>query len=164
VTIKKEIHGLRGVELGRTGARLSKDSPEATVPDAPRSNGKSRGRPADDQIEEFLDSLDLTPNEHARKVEDLRQAARHAWVYPMAAFAAQTGSRRSELLRVRAANIDFVGQTVSIRETKRVKGSKTTQRVPMSSCLSAVLKAWLAIHPGGAVLVCHSGFIDWSGN
>jgi integrase len=73
----------------------------------------------------------------------------------MFCLAAHTGARRSELIRLRVADVDVVGKTVTIRERKRVKGHVTTRRIPMSAFLIAVLTQWLADHPGGPWLFCH---------
>jgi integrase len=62
---------------------------------------------------------------------------------------AYTGARRSEMLRAFVTDIDLQNQTVLLRERKRAKGRATTRRVPLAPQLVDVLKAWLAIHPGG---------------
>ena len=46
--------------------------------------------------------------------------ARHAFLYPMLAVAAYTGARRSELLRMRVADVDVEAGVVVVREKKRV--------------------------------------------
>lgn len=51
---------------------------------------------------------------------------------------------------------------MTIREKKRVKGRETTRRVPLSPFLAAVLTDWIAVHPGGAFLFCHAGFVERS--
>src|SRR5205823_2183920 len=71
-------------------------------------------------------------------------------------FAAHTGARRSELMRADTADVDLIGETVLIRERKRVRGKRTTRRVPLSPFLHQVLQAWLATHPGGGSLFCQS--------
>src|SRR5208282_3079523 len=44
-----------------------------------------------------------------------------------------------------------------IREKKRTRGQRTTRRVPLTSALAAVLKDYLADHPGGGALFCQHG-------
>jgi len=61
----------------------------------------------------------------------------------MVAAAAHTGTRRSELLRLHIDDIDFQGKTILIHERKRVKGQKTTRRVPLTPFLEEVLKEWI---------------------
>jgi integrase len=50
----------------------------------------------------------------------------------MVCTAAHTGARRSELIRMRVPDVDFVGEVVTVREKKRVRGQLTTRRVPLT--------------------------------
>jgi integrase len=113
----------------------------------------------DAQKKELWNALFLTLPEVAEVLDHLRQAGTLPWVYPMACFAAHTGARRSELLRARVADIDFEGKTVLIHEKKRVRGKRTTRRVPLSAFLAAVLQDWLASHPGGPHLFCNAAVV-----
>jgi integrase len=79
------------------------------------------------------------------------------WLYPLFCFAAHTGARRSEILRALVADVDFAGNTVLVREKKRIRSRRTTRRVPLTPFLKDVLLDWLAIHPGVPALFCHSG-------
>jgi integrase len=79
------------------------------------------------------------------------------FIYPMVAFAAHTGARRSEMLRALITDVDFTESTILVREKKRVRGKVTTRRVPLTPQLAQVLKDWLAVHPGGKYLFCLSG-------
>ena len=75
-------------------------------------------------------------------------AARYEFVYPMFAFAAYTGARRSEILRSQID--DFDSNQVLIRERKRKKDKKySTRHVPLHPTLRLVMEEWFAIHPGG---------------
>jgi integrase len=175
VTIKRELHGLRAAwNWGRTAGLVGTDWPGRGLvyrktrekpPFQTRAEIERqlvRGGLTEEQTKELWDSLYLTSDELTRMLEHVRLAARHTWTYPMVAFAAHTGARRSEFLRVRVADLDFVGQMVTIREKKRVKGKDTARRVPLSPFLAGVLVEWLQIHPGGAFLFCHSGFVERS--
>ena len=86
----------------------------------------------------------------------IRQTRRmFPWLYPMLAFCAYTGARRSEMLRSRLEDIDFEGSTVTIREKKKDQSKEQTFRhVPMPDQLRAALQDWIAGHPGGAVTFC----------
>lgn len=106
---------------------------------------------------ELWDALFLTLPEIDGLLEHVRQQAAHAWVYPMFAFAAHTGARRSEMLRVRVHDVDLAAGTALLHEKKRQKGKRTTRRVPLSPKLKEILKDWLAAHPGGPYLFCHAG-------
>jgi integrase len=90
-------------------------------------------------------------------LEHIRQRALHGWIYPMLTFAAHTGARRSEILRVRVHDLDLPGNAVLIREKKRARGKRTIRRVPLSPKLKNILQEWLAEHPGGQFLFCHAG-------
>lgn len=100
------------------------------------------------------DCLFLTLPEIAELLEFTKNTARHAFLHPMAVFAAHTGARRSEIMRSRITDFDFKSQTVLIHEKKRVKGKRTTRRVPMSPLLAQVMMEWFAHHPGGVYAIC----------
>jgi integrase len=108
-----------------------------------------------EQIDELWDALYLRPGEIAELLEHVRTNARHPWIYPLACMAGHTGVRRSELIRMQVADIDFAGGSVIIREKKRVKGKRSTRRAPLTPLLRDALTAWLAVHPGGHTLFCH---------
>jgi integrase len=80
--------------------------------------------------------------------------ASHPFIYPMIAFAAYTGARRSEMLRVLITNVEFDRNSVVIVEKKRTKGKVTRRRVPLTEKLAVILQEWLTIHPGGQYLFC----------
>lgn len=64
-------------------------------------------------------------------------------------MAAYTGARRSELVRSRKSDFDFTSNTITIRERKRVKGKRSTRRVPICENLLPTLQSWFETHPGG---------------
>lgn len=109
--------------------------------------------------ESLWDCLFLTLAETEELLAYVKEHAAHPWIYPAFCLAAHTGARRSEILRVRTFDIDFVGETLLIHEKKRARGKRTTRRVPLSPFLILVLKDWLAIHPGGPSLFCHHGTV-----
>ncbi len=78
------------------------------------------------------------------------------FVYPMITFAAMTGARRSEIIRVKVTDIDLTQNIVTIHEKKKVKNKTTTRRVPISPFLAKILKIWLKNHPGGQYLFCQT--------
>lgn len=112
-----------------------------------------------EQHAELWDALYLTLPETEKIVEHVKAKACQPWVYPLFCFAAHTGARRAEMLRVLVSDVDFEGQTVLIREKKRAKGKTTTRRVPLTPFLARVLKEWLAQHPGGQYLFCQSATV-----
>src|SRR5262249_54780490 len=92
------------------------------------------------------DCLFLTLPEIEQLLEHVRQHSAPGWVYPLFAFAAHTGARRSEVIRVRVHDLDLAGGTVLIREKKKAKGKRTTRRVPLSPKLKEILRGWLPQH------------------
>ena len=110
----------------------------------------------DSQRKELWDSLYMTLPEIEAFLADVRAGASHPWIYPLVATAAHAGLRRSELVRARKSDVDLEAMTLTVRERKRTKGKRTTRRVPLSSALAEVLKAWLAAHPGGPHLFAQS--------
>jgi integrase len=92
---------------------------------------------------------------HVKTVKYKWQNSSFPWVYPMFAFCAYTGARRSEMLRSRVEDLDFDGAEILIRERKKDRSKKeTSRRVPMVPQLHEALKEWLAIHPGGPPTFC----------
>jgi integrase len=104
---------------------------------------------------DLWDCLFLTLPEIAELLQCVKATARHGFIHPMFCFAAHTGARRSEMLRVRINDIDFEGAAANIHERKRTKGKRTHRRVALTPFLMDVLKEWLATHPGGKYLFCH---------
>jgi integrase len=113
-----------------------------------------RGGLTEGQQKELWDCLFLTLSEIQEFLSFAKGTARHPFLSPMFCFAAHTGTRRSEILRVRISDLDPEAGTVVIQEKKRVRGKRTTRRLPLSPFLAGVLKGWLAVHPGGPFLFC----------
>ena len=61
----------------------------------------------------------------------------------MCVMAAHTGARRSELCRSMQDDIDFDGDSLLIREKKRVRGKQTFRHVPLSDRLRDAMTLWL---------------------
>ena len=74
------------------------------------------------QIKELWHALFLTLPEIEELLAHVRESTNLPWVYPMVCFAAHTGARRRELLRVQIADVDFTGKAVLIHERKRAPG------------------------------------------
>ena len=97
-------------------------------------------------------SLYLDWSQVLELLNHVQQNAQHAFIYPMFAFAAYTGARRSEILRSRIDDIDFESDEVLIRECKRRKDkSASTRTVPLHPKLKSILADWFQPdhHPGG---------------
>lgn len=78
------------------------------------------------------------------------------WVYPILCFAAHTGARRSEIVRVLPSDVDLYSSVVTIREKKRDKSKTTTRRVPLTPFLKEVLADWMKERGKGKTLFCKS--------
>ena len=136
-TIKKELVTLRtawnwaekmGMVAGRFpyhGLRYPKSSekpPFQTIDEIERRL-KAGGITAA-QEKELWESLYLRTQEIAELLAYAKEHAAHPWIFPMICMAAHTGARRSELIRMLVADVDFDGGSVTIREKKRVKGKR----------------------------------------
>jgi len=108
------------------------------------------------------DAVYLLRPEMEEMLEVVKANAAHPFVYPLAVFAAYTGARRSEIIRAMVEDVDFAGRAVVIHEKKRSRGRRTHRRVPMTPFLEAVLREWLAAHPGGPHLFCHGRVVPRS--
>jgi integrase len=175
VTLRKEVASLRaawnwaaqaGLLAGPFPGRGLKYPKTADKPPfqtrAEIERQVARGGLSDAEQRELWDCLFLTLAEVAALLAYVKEHAAHPWLYPMACLAAHTGARRSELLRARVQDLDLEGGTVLLHEKKRARGRRTTRRVPLSPLLAAVLKGWLACHPGGPHLFCQEGVVGRS--
>jgi integrase len=91
-----------------------------------------------------------------------REHGTQPWVYPLLCAAAYTGARRSELLRIEVGDVNFDEGTLLIREKKRSRKQRTTRHVSLAPSLKGVLRAWLAVHPGGRFLFCQDELVPRS--
>src|SRR5262249_15986543 len=76
--------------------------------------------PDDDRREALWEALYLTRPELEEFLGHVCQCGTLPWVFPMVAFAAYTGARRSEMLRALVATDVSLGGIITIREKKRV--------------------------------------------
>ena len=100
-------------------------------------------------VAELWDALYLQKAEIDELLAYLKEHAASPWLYPLVCTAAHTGARRSELVRIEIADMDFDRNTIVIREKKRSREKRTTRRVTITPFLRQVLEDWLKIHPGG---------------
>lgn len=113
-------------------------------------------KPDDERKAALWDALYLTRPELEQFLAHVRQNATLPWLYPMVAFAAYTGARRSEMLRALVADADLAGGAVTIREKKRVVGKRSTRTAPLTPKLAEALREWLAIKPDSPFLFCQA--------
>lgn len=175
VTLRKEMASLRacwnwGVQSGKLqGAfpnrglkypKANEKPPFQTWEEIERPIARGGLTPAEE--DDLWDCLFLTLPQIAELLAYVKEQTHVPFLYPMFAFAAHTGARRSEILRARIDDLDFTGQTVLLREKKRSKEKRTFRRVPLSPFLLAVLRDWLSIHPGGSHLFCQAAVVAHS--
>jgi integrase len=101
----------------------------------------------DDEAGRIWDGLYLTIPEFEEVVALVRERAHPTFLPPMAATAAYTGMRRSELLRLEPRHVDLAAGVLTVTEKKRVRGRTTHRTVPISAGVARVLADWLAIRP-----------------
>jgi integrase len=107
-----------------------------------------------DDAEAVWECVYLRPPEVAELLAWLKGREVSPWVYPMFCFAAYTGARRSEVVRVLPSDIDLGAGVVTIREKKRDKRKHTTRRVPLTPFLSTVLAEWAKARSAGKTFFC----------
>ena len=124
---------------------------------------EAKARIKSGESERLWESVFLTKAEIDQLLATVKMQAAYPWIYPMFCFAAHTGARRSELLRVRLADVDLNAGTVLIREKKRRRDVKeSTRRVPLSPFLKRTLVDWMKKCPQGPAVFCHSGIVPRS--
>jgi integrase len=171
-TVKKEIATFRAcwnwaAQAGLlTGAFPSKGLryPKEAEKDPFRTFAEIRDviastKPDDARQEALWAALYLTTDEVAELLAHVRENGTLPWVFPMVAFAAYTGARRSEMLRALVTDVDLRGGTVTIREKKRTKGKLSTRSAPLTPKLATVLRDWLGDRPDGPFLFCQSAAV-----
>jgi integrase len=175
VTLRKEVatlracwnwavHGgaLRGTFPGR-GLRFPKEEEKEPFRTFAEIEAIIAAEDADDARQEQLwEALYLTRPEVEELLGHVRANGTLPWVFPVVAFAAYTGARRSEMLRALATDVDLAGGTVTIREKKRVKGKQSTRTAPITPKLAAVLGDWLAVRPASPFLFCQAQRVSLS--
>jgi integrase len=102
--------------------------------------------------------LYLTAAEIAELLQFVRTLRAPPWVFPALLFVAHTGCRRSEMIRARTEDVN--DGVVTIREKKRVKGRRSSRRVPLSTELAATLRKWLKTRKGQPYLFGIDGMLS----
>jgi integrase len=109
-----------------------------------------RGGYAEQEQKELWDSLFLRDEEIERLLDHVRHAAAHPFIYPMFAFTAYTGARRSEIIRSEVGDFHLDEGYVLIREKKRRTDARISYRdVALHPRLKEIMAEWLKRHPGG---------------
>ncbi len=99
---------------------------------------------------ELWDRLFLRDEEIDEWLDYVLVAAAHSFIYPMFAFAAYTGARRSEIIRSEVDDFRLDEGYVLIREKKRCRDARTSYRdIVLHPRLKEIIVDWFARHPGG---------------
>jgi integrase len=115
----------------------------------------SRGGQTAQQIEALWDSLFLNEKEVLELLAHVKKKAAYPFIYPMFAFVAFTGARRSEILRSQVSDFNFDRKHILIHEKKRKRAMQESFRqVQMNARLEKIMKDWFAEHPGGTLTIC----------
>lgn len=138
----------RGLRLPKTEEKL----PFRTFEEVERRIAK--GGMNSRQIAELWDAVFLTLPDIVEVLSHVKTTSADPIVFPMFAYAAYTGARRSEIIRSQLDDLDFDTCTTLIREKKRTPGQITTRRIPLSPALFDALREWLNRHPGGMGTFC----------
>ena len=176
ITIRKELTSFSGIWTWARQAGLVQTSFPNRGLKYPKTSEKppfqtwkeierqiADGGLTDVEQNELWDCLFLTLPELERLLDYVREHARYPFIFPMIAFAAHTGARRSEVIRSRRSDFQFDSMTVVIREKKRAKGKRTTRRVPLTPYLASVMRDWLGSHPGGVYTICQPLHVSQGG-
>jgi integrase len=162
-TIKKEIVSLRTAwNWARRQLGLAEEFPGGKLDYAKIEEGlpfmtwdeAERRIAAGDDPKKVWDRLYLRPAEITELLEYVKTRPISPWVVPMFVFAAYTGARRSEIVRVLPSDIDLHSGFVTLRERKRDKTRTTTRRVPVSTVLRDSLVQWTKDRANGKTLFC----------
>ncbi len=166
-TIKKEVASLRaawnwGVQSGllagmfpHKGLRYPKAAEKPPFQTwAAIERQIQAGGLGPEEKRDLWDCLFLTLAEVDELLAFVKGAAVQPWVYPLFCFVAHTGTRRSEALRAKLADLDLEAGAGRVQERKRCHERRTSRRVPLSPFLTGVLREWLNTHPGGLHLFC----------
>lgn len=168
-TIKKELTTLRlvwnwgvnqGVLQGQSPVRGVKyPKRDEKLPFMTREEIEhviSRGGLSDEEVASLWDSLFLRKEEITDLLSQVERSEGVSLPYAMLAFVADTGARRSEVLRSRIDDFDFRAGTVLIREKKRSRANSTSyRRVDLTSRLKSTMTEWFERHPGGQYTLCN---------
>lgn len=162
-TIKKELVSLRTAwNWARSHQMIRDDFPgkglaypklDESLPFMTWDEARRRVDAGDDP-DKVWDCVYLRPDEITELLAWANGRPLTPCVHPMLCFAAYTGARRSEIVRVMPSDLDLASGVVTIREKKRDKRKNTTRQVPLAPQLKGVLDAWVSGRPQASTLFC----------
>lgn len=154
-TIKKELSTLRTIWnwaiahdyvtkpltlRGLKFPKLDEKAPYRTREEIEREIENGNISPTEQQ--ELWHGLYLRASDISEILKLIEQNSSHGYLYPMAALAAYTGARRSELCRSQHQDIQLVSGKILLREKKRSRSKRTFRQVPIAGSLVPVLTDW----------------------
>jgi integrase len=149
---RSSTHSLRSAKIDERPPFMTREDIERRI---------AAGGPKPYQVKEPWKGAFHTLPDIDELLDRLAQCSSLLCGYPMMCFAARTGVRRSESLRVEIADLDSQGKSVLIKEVEG-KRQADDARVPLSAFLADTLSEWLADHFRGPYLFCNSGFVERS--
>lgn len=174
-TIRKDLQTLRQAWTWAAETGLAKKVPTWRLKSLELDEDQGQGREpfrTFDQIEAKISRGGLSQAEQDRLWEtlyltsvdltDLLAFIKHEgtkpFVFPMVAFVALTGCRRSEMVRTLIDDWDLENGRVMIREKKRDRRvSFTTREIDIHPTLAEIMADWFANHPGGQHAISQEG-------
>ncbi len=173
-TVRKELRTFRRVWVWAVehGHAASLPTWEVKSVALPKDRGRESFKTLSDQIarvfkgggvsdveqKRLWETLYLTGQDLQELLVYVRDNATAPWVYPMVAFVALTGCRRSEMVRSLIDDWDLEHGHVQIREKKQDTSSEFTLRVvDLHPHLQEVMTEWLRSHPGGQHAITRAG-------
>jgi integrase len=172
-TIRKELRTFHQVWVWASSQGHTTQAPSWTVEavDLPKDRGRepfrdfehitrilARGGMTEAEQDRLWECLYLTGQEVMELLGYVEEHATAPFVYPMVAFVALTGCRRSEMARSLIDDWDLKHGHVIIREKKRDTGSEFTFReVDIHPELAGIISEWFARHPGGQYAITQDG-------
>ena len=164
-TIHKELSTLRvvwawAVKRRHVTAPLAWKMADLTLPKADQkepfqtwdqiSRRIERHGLSEDEQAELWECVWLNQEQTQECLAWVEEHGRYPFIYPMFAFVAYTGARRSEMLHSQWDDWDFEAGLLSIREKKADKSKNFTRRtVPIHPALADVMKNWFKGHRSG---------------
>lgn len=167
-TVRKELRTFRKA-CGWAPGRLAAPPPTWDAGDVPlpkdrrRSPFRTYGQIASlvangGDADTAWETLYLTGADLADLLDFVRLSSPPPWVYPMVAFVALTGARRSEMIRSLAEDWDLKSGVVQIREKKRKQSvDETIREIDIHPRLAEAWEAWAKVRPASPFAITADG-------
>lgn len=150
-TIVKEINSLRQIwKAALKRGKIGKPFPKELMwpKDPAKPSFQSYAELTNDPNADWS-TLVLKKAQVLQVLNEVAAQEKNSFIYPVLAFAAFTGCRRSELVRVGVSDVDFELKRIRIHEKKRRSSqfSESTRYVTIFPRFEQVLKEWIEKRP-----------------